>query len=231
MSFPAIFPNHQLPRHHPLGPEAPLPRPTPSSATASKMAPRACVMTRPSVRRKCAQRLQGTGGLGVWCPELRELGGAAARWSRRAAATMVFYFTSSGEWAPRAPGPLLHGASPKPGPPAVAELGPRWKAPPPRRLPLPAPSGPLCCSSVWSPSECLLPGAWGARRGSLPRPPPPAARPAVLAPGVFSGWPPVVTWNWAVWGLLFTSFQDPLPPPLPVAFSLAVPWSLCTLIF
>ncbi|EPQ08026.1 Coiled-coil domain-containing protein 25 [Myotis brandtii] len=59
------------------------------------MAPRACVMTRPNVRRKCAQRLQGTGGLGVWYPELRELGGAAPRWSRRAAATMVFYFTSS----------------------------------------------------------------------------------------------------------------------------------------
>ncbi|XP_036169108.1 coiled-coil domain-containing protein 25 isoform X5 [Myotis myotis] len=52
-------------------------------------------MTRPNVHRKCAQRLQGTGGFGIWYPELRELGGAAPRWSRRAAATMVFYFTSS----------------------------------------------------------------------------------------------------------------------------------------
>lgn len=170
MSFPAIFPNHQLPWHHPLGPEAPQPRPTPSSAPGSKMAPRACVMTRPSVRRKCAQRLQGTGGLGVWYPELRELGGAAPRWSRRAAATMVFYFTSSGEWAPRAPGPLLHAVfrSRDPRPSRSLDLvGKRLLRGGclcPRR------PGPLCCSSLWSPSpsECPLLRAGGARRDPPP---------------------------------------------------------------
>lgn len=117
---------------------------------------------------------QGTGGLGVWCPELRELGAAAPHWSGcTAAEIMVFYFTSSsGEWAPRPPGSLLHGAG-------VSEAGtPR----PSRSLDVvlkrllrvgclfPRPLGPLRSPSLRSrPCGLRVPPPQAGGRGGTPR--------------------------------------------------------------